>query len=102
MSYSHAHAEAAVTRAKLGHFFNELRRRKVFQVLAGYIVGALGLIQLSSSLLPAFDLSAHYTFYVLIALLVGLPVAMALSWRYELTSIGLKLTTPDDPNPPTE
>jgi TolB-like protein len=91
--------EAAVTRSKIGHFFNELRRRKVFRVLAGYAVGAWGLLQLADIVVPAIDLSEHYVLYVLIVLLAGFPIALALSWRYEFTATGLKLTTPDDDAP---
>jgi TolB-like protein len=99
MSYLASHAEANVTRAQIGHFFNELRRRKVLRVLAGYAVGAWGLLQLADIVVPAIDLSEHYVLYVLMVLLAGFPIALALSWRYEFTATGLKLTTPDDEKP---
>jgi TolB-like protein len=58
-------------------------------------VGAWGLLQLADIVVPAVDLSEHYVLYVLIVLLAGFPIALALSWRYEFTATGLKLTTPD-------
>jgi TolB-like protein len=99
MSYLASHAEATVTRAKLGHFFNELRRRKVFRVLAGYGLACAGLLQLASVVVPAFDLSGHYVFYVIVAVVAGFPIAFALSWRYDVTAVGLKLTTLDEAAP---
>ena len=72
--------------------FVELRRRKVFRVIAGYAVAAFIVLQLADILVPAFELSDHVVFYVLIATLVGLPIALALSWKYDLSPEGLKFT----------
>ena len=88
-----AHSEVTVTPAKIVRFFHELRRRKVFRVIAGYSVGAFVVIQLADIIVPAFELSEHYVVYVLGIVIIGLPIALALSWRYEFTDTGLELTT---------
>ena len=41
---------------KMTGFFEELKRRKVYRVAAGYIVVAGGTIQLASVVFPAWDL----------------------------------------------
>src|SRR5882672_2508896 len=100
MWYFCAQSEVAVTRAKVSRLFHELTRRKVFRVVAGYCVGAWVLIQLASIIVPAFELSERYVVYTLALLIAGFPVALALSWRYEFTPTGLKLTTPEERNRP--
>ncbi len=46
--------------------------------------------------MPALELPEQAVFYVLIALIVGLPVALVLSWLYDITPQGLRLTAPLD------
>jgi adenylate cyclase len=87
-----ANSEALVTRAKVVRLFVELKRRKVFRVIAGYAVAAWILLQVSSILTPALELSEHLVRYVLIGLIVGLPIAVALSWLYDVSPQGLRLT----------
>ena len=71
-------------------FFEELRRRNVVKVAAAYaIVGWLS-IEVASVLLPTFQapewVMRVFSFFVL----SGFPVALVLSWAYELTPEGLK------------
>lgn len=69
----------------------ELRRRRVPQATAYYVAAAWVVAQAASLLLDAFDL-AHYMRYVIAALAVGLPVAMALAWRFDITTRGIVRT----------
>jgi len=50
------------------------------------------LIQLSSIVVPALDMSEHVVLWVIGTLIVGLPIALALSWVYDITPQGVRLT----------
>lgn len=80
-----------------GRWWTELRRRRVPQVTAYYVAGAWVVAQAASLLLDAFDLH-QYTRYVIAALAAGLPVALALAWRFDITPRGIVRTlAPDEP-----
>jgi TolB-like protein len=71
---------------------SELRRRNVFKVGAAYaIVGWLA-IEVAATMLPIFGapdwLLRVFSFFVLL----GFPVALVLSWIYDLTPEGLERT----------
>jgi adenylate cyclase len=87
-----AFGEAVVTRSKAVRLFVELRRRKVFRVVAGYAVAAWVVIQVSAIVVPALELSEHVVLWVLAFALAGLPVALALSWRYDISPDGFRFT----------
>lgn len=76
----------------ISQFINELRRRNVFRSGAAYVVTAWLLIQVADILLDAFDAPAWAMRGVVIALAVGFPVALLLSWLYEVTTQGVKRT----------
>ncbi len=61
------------------------------RVAAYYVAGAWVAAQVASLLFDAFD-AHHYTRYVIGALAGGLPVALALAWRFDLTARGLERT----------
>jgi TolB-like protein len=84
--------EALATRAKIVRLFVELQRRKVFRITAGYAVAAFVIMQVADIIVPALELSDHVVFWVLMVVLAGLPIALALSWRYDLSPEGLKFT----------
>jgi TolB-like protein/Tfp pilus assembly protein PilF len=73
-------------------FFAELKRRKVFRVMAVY--GAVGfvLLQVVELLVPAL-LLPEWTFrFVALLLLVGFPVAIIVAWAFEMTPEGIQRT----------
>jgi TolB-like protein/class 3 adenylate cyclase/Tfp pilus assembly protein PilF len=73
-------------------FWAELKRRNVFRVGAAYAVVSWLLIQAASIVFPAFD-APRWSMQMLIALVVlGVPVALALTWIYEITPLGLRRT----------
>jgi TolB-like protein/Flp pilus assembly protein TadD len=72
-------------------FWTELRRRHVPQAAAWYVAGAWIAAQAGSLLLDAFDLG-HYTRYVIGVIAAGFPVALALAWRFDITSRGIVRT----------
>ena len=83
--------------------FRELKRRQVFKVAGAYAVGAFIILQLADIVVPALDLSPHWVLVVIGALIVFLPIAIAVSWIYDLTPQGFQATaladTDADNNP---
>src|SRR3954462_11655956 len=73
-----------------GNFFAELKRRNVYKVAAAYAVAAWLLIQAASIFLPAFDAPPWVLKACLIVSLLGFPVALAISWAFEITPEGIK------------
>src|SRR3954454_11263335 len=73
-------------------FFEELRRRKVYQGAAAYIIAAGFIIQIASAVFPAWELPP-WTFRLLVTLsLVGFPTALILAWAFDVTPEGIRAT----------
>jgi TolB-like protein len=91
--------EGPVTRARIHWLLRELARRHVLKIGSAYAVGAWLLVQLSSIVVPALGLPLSTTLFVLIILIAGFPITIALTWIYDITPHGLRLTpaAPDDP-----
>src|SRR5256714_3221424 len=75
-------------------FFDEIKRRKVYRVAAGYVVVAGGLIQLASAVFPAWELPNWALRLVILVLLVGFPISLILAWALEVTPEGIRTTQP--------
>ena len=73
-------------------FFEELQRRKVYRVAAGYIVAAGFLIQIASAAFPAWELPNWSLRLVIALLLIGFPIALLLAWAYDITAKGIQAT----------
>lgn len=73
-------------------FFAELKRRRVFRVMAVYGVVAFVLLQVVDLLMPALLLPEWTYRLVAILLLLGFPVAVVLAWAFELTPDGVRRT----------
>ena len=80
------------------NFFAELKRRNVYKVAVAYLVVAWLLIQAASIFLPAFDLPGWVMRIVILVVALGFPVALVLSWAFEITPEGIKLESEVDPN----
>jgi TolB-like protein/Flp pilus assembly protein TadD len=75
----------------------ELKRRNVYKVAVAYAVVSWLLIQAASILFPTFD-APSWAMKVFVALLVlCFPVALILSWAFEITPEGIKLESEIDP-----
>jgi TolB-like protein/Tfp pilus assembly protein PilF/preprotein translocase subunit Sec61beta len=70
--------------------FAELKRRNVVRVGAAYAVVAWLLIQLADILLANFGAPDWVFGSLTVLILLGFPIALLLSWAYELTPDGLK------------
>jgi TolB-like protein/Tfp pilus assembly protein PilF len=73
-------------------FFEEVKRRKVYRVAAAYVIAAGGIIQLASAAFPAWELPNWTLRLVIVALLVGFPIALILAWAFDVTAQGIKTT----------
>jgi TolB-like protein/predicted Zn-dependent protease len=72
------------------NFIGELKRRNVIRVAGLYLVGAWLLIQIASTMLPAFDGPTWALRGLIITLALGFIPALIFSWVFELTPQGLK------------
>jgi len=77
-----------------GRFFAELKRRKVYSVAIGYIVGGWALSQGVAQVFPVFDVPNWIVRLIVMLIVLGFPVALALSWFFDLTRYGV-VRTPD-------
>ena len=74
----------------------ELKRRKVFRVALAYVVVAWLLLQIGDIVFDFLEVPNWAGKLLLVLLLLGLPVALVLSWAYELTSRGIRRETSGD------
>ena len=79
------------------NFLTELKRRNVYRAAVAYGVVAWFLTQLTTQVFPLFEIPNSAMRFVVIALAVGFPIAMLLSWLYELTPEGIVRTEDLDP-----
>jgi TolB-like protein/Flp pilus assembly protein TadD len=73
-------------------FFAELKRRKVYRVAVAYAVVGWLLIQIATQVLPFFEIPTWEVRFVIVLLVLGFPVALILSWAFDLTPEGIKRT----------
>jgi predicted Ser/Thr protein kinase len=71
-------------------FFAELKRRNVYKVAIAYGVVAWLLMQVASQIFPFFEIPSWAVRLVVLALIIGFPVAVILAWAFELTPEGIK------------
>jgi len=86
-------------RSVLPSFFAELQRRNVYKVGAMYAVAGWLLVQIVTQVFPVFHVSERIQQFIVLAIVAGFPVALVLSWIYELTPQGIVKTgevAPDD------
>lgn len=81
-------------------FFEEVKRRKVYQVAVAYVIAAAGVIQLASASFPAWDLPNWSLRVVIVLLLIGFPIALIFAWAFDITAQGIR-ATPDAVAPKT-
>src|SRR6266403_2138930 len=73
-------------------FFAELKRRNVYRAAVLYGMSAWLLAQITTQIFPFFNVPNSAVRFVIIALVLGFPIAMALAWIYELTPAGFVRT----------
>jgi TolB-like protein/Tfp pilus assembly protein PilF len=74
------------------NFFAELQRRNVYKVAVAYAVVAWLLIQIATQVFPFFEIPNWAIRLVVLAIVIGFPIALVIAWAFELTPEGLKRT----------
>jgi len=73
---------------------SELTRRRVFRMTAVYIIASWVILQVADLLFPALGIDEIALRYVWIALVLGFPLAVLFSWRYDIGAGGITRTPP--------
>jgi TolB-like protein/Flp pilus assembly protein TadD len=76
----------------MNKLFTELRRRNIFRVAGVYALVGWLLMQIVSVMTPALALPDWVDSFFAILLLVGFPLAILLTWAFEMTPEGVKRT----------
>jgi len=74
---------------KLNQLINELRSRGVYRVAAIYSAGAWALLQVADVIFPIIGLPDWSVSAVLVTAAIGFPVAIVVSWLFDITPEGL-------------
>jgi TolB-like protein len=82
------------------NFFGELKRRNVYKVAVAYAVVAWLLVQIATQIFPFFEIPNWAVRLVVLLLILGFPVALILSWAFEVTPEGIKRESDIDPGKP--
>jgi len=77
---------------KTDNFFAELKRRNVYKVAVAYAVVGWLLVQVATQVFPFFEIPNWTVRLVVLAIVIGFPVALVVAWAFELTPQGLKRT----------
>ncbi len=80
-------------------FVGEIKRRKVFQVAAVYAVVAWVLVQIVATIEEPLNLPEWFDTFVIVSLGIGFPIALILSWAFDVTPEGVVRDTGDSPQP---
>ena len=73
----------------MNKFFQELRRREVFRTGGLYVGVAWIVIEVSSVILPTFDVAEWVFKAIVIVAFAGFPIALVLAWFYDVTEAGV-------------
>jgi hypothetical protein len=82
------------------NFFSELKRRNVYKVAVAYAVVGWLVVQIATQTFPFFDIPNWAVRLVILAVIIGFPIALVIAWAFELTPEGLKRTESAAEPPP--
>lgn len=85
----------------LRNFFGELKRRNVYKVAVAYAVVGWLLVQIAAQVFPFFEIPNWAVRLVVLAIIIGFPIALIVAWAFELTPEGIKKTQTVDETPRT-
>src|SRR5713101_1980933 len=80
------------------NFFAELKRRKVYSVAVTYAVAGWALAQGVAQVFPVFDIPNWAVRLIVLLIVLGFPVALVVSWFFDLTRYGIVRTPDREPN----
>ena len=81
------------------NFFAELKRRNVYKVAVAYVVGGWALSQGIAQVFPVFDVPNWVIRLIVVLIIIGFPIALVLSWAFEITPEGVKRSEDVPPDP---
>ena len=73
-------------------FFSELKRRNVYKFAVAYSVVGWLLVQVATQVFPFFDIPNWAVRLIVLAIVIGFPIALVIAWAFELAPEGLKRT----------
>ena len=76
----------------LHNFFAELKRRNVYKVAVAYAVVGWLLVQVATQVFPFFEIPNWAVRLIVLAIVIGFPIALVIAWAFELTPEGIKHT----------
>jgi serine/threonine-protein kinase len=82
------------TSNRFSQFWQELRRRKVIQVIIVYSTAAFVLIELVNNVTEPLKLPVWTPTFTIIVLVIGFPLALIFSWIFDVTPEGVERTRP--------
>ena len=82
---------------QLRQFIAELKDRKIDRVTAYYAAGAWVLLQVADVVFPLLNFPAWSITAVLVLTAIGFPIALVLTWLFDLTADGVVEATPISP-----
>jgi TolB-like protein len=77
---------------KIDNFFAELKRRNVYKVAVAYAVVGWLLVQVTTQVFPIFEIPNWALRLIVLAIIIGFPIALVIAWAFELTPEGIKRT----------
>ena len=77
---------------KIDNFFSELKRRNVYKVAVAYAIVGWLLVQVTTQVFPIFEIPNWALRLIVLAIIIGFPIALVIAWAFELTPEGLKRT----------
>jgi TolB-like protein len=78
----------------MASFYSEMRRRRVFATVSIYVVAAWLIIQVADVVFPGWNIPEENIRYLVYAAIACFPIALAIGWKYDITTHGIKLTPP--------
>jgi serine/threonine-protein kinase len=73
-------------------FFAELKRRNVYKVAVAYAVIGWLLVQVTTQVFPIFEIPNWALKLIVLAIIIGFPIALIIAWTFETTPEGIKRT----------
>jgi len=73
-------------------FWQELKRRKVFRVIAMYAATAFIIMEAGEIVLPRLGLPDWTVTFIIVLIIIGFPITVILSWIFDITPEGVKKT----------
>jgi TolB-like protein len=75
---------------KIDDFFTELKRRNVYKVAVAYAVVGWLIAQIATQIFPFFEIPTWAIRLVVLAIILGFPIALVIAWAFEITPEGIK------------